>query len=314
MEFHVNGQAPTSSHQLSSFSAHAHVRSSGTPTCRSTPAIDGPSDSANAAAPSAPGTVYLIGAGPGAADLITLRGLRALRSAGAVVYDALIDPALLDEAPEGAELIFAGKRAGFHALSQDEINELLRVKAYQHASVVRLKGGDPFVFGRGSEEQAYLAAAGVPVEVVPGVSSAIAAPAAAGVPVTHRNLSRTFAVVTGHLAEDSEHGPDWNALARIDTLVVLMGLRKVKEVTHNLLAGGRAATTPAMIIAAATLPHQQTVTATLETLPAAAAEAGIPPDAPATLVIGEVVRLAHESAAAQPFTVDLSAFALSPAA
>ena len=109
---------------------------------------------------------------------------------------------------------------------------------------MRLKGGDPFVFGRGSEEQAYLAAAGVPVEVIPGISSAIAAPAAAGVPVTHRNLSRTFAVVTGHLAEDSEHGPDWSALARIDTLVVLMGLRKVKEVTHNLLAAGRAADHP----------------------------------------------------------------------
>jgi uroporphyrin-III C-methyltransferase len=259
----------------------------------------------------APGTVYLVGAGPGAADLITLRGLRALRGAGAVVYDALVDPALLDEAPEGAELIFAGKRAGFHALSQDEINELLRVKAYEHGTIVRLKGGDPFVFGRGSEEQAYLAAAGVPVEVVPGISSAIAAPAAAGVPVTHRNLSRSFAVVTGHLAEDSEKGPDWHALARIDTLVVLMGLRKVREVTQNLLAAGRAADTPAMIVAAATLPHQQTVTATLATLPAAATQAGLAPDAPATLVIGEVVGLANSTsvAASQSFALDLSQLA-----
>jgi uroporphyrin-III C-methyltransferase len=159
--------------------------------------------------------------------------------------------------------------------------------------VVRLKGGDPFVFGRGGEELAYLAAAGVPVEVVPGVSSAIAAPAAAGVPVTHRNLSRSFAVVTGHLAEDSERGPDWNALARIDTLVVLMGLRKVHEITHNLLAAGRSAGTPAVIVAAATLPHQQTLTATLGTLAQAAAEAGLAADAPATLVIGEVVGLAQ---------------------
>jgi uroporphyrin-III C-methyltransferase len=306
MEFHVNGQALTPT----TFSAHAHVRISGTPTCCSTPTIDGSPGSVDGAAPSVPGTVYLVGAGPGAADLITLRGLRAMRGAGAVIYDALIDPVLLDEAPEGAELIFAGKRAGFHALSQDEINELLRVKAYQHARVVRLKGGDPFVFGRGSEEQAYLVAAGVPVEVVPGVSSAIAAPAAAGVPVTHRNLSRTFAVVTGHLAEDSEHGPDWHALARIDTLVVLMGLRKVREVTHNLLAAGQAGTTPAMIVAAATLPHQQTVTATLETLPAAAAEAGLPPDAPATLIIGEVVTLARAPAVAvEPFALDLPALA-----
>jgi uroporphyrin-III C-methyltransferase len=255
-----------------------------------------------------------VGAGPGAADLITLRGLRALRRAGAVVYDALIDPALLDEAPVGAELIFAGKRANLHSMRQEEINELLRVKAQQHAVVVRLKGGDPFVFGRGSEELAYLAAAGVTVEVVPGVSSAIAAPAAVGVPVTHRNLSRSFAVVTGHLAEDSEKGPDWSALARIDTLVVLMGLRKVQEVTRNLLAGGRNADTPAMIVAAATLPHQQAVVGTLRTLPQLAASAGLPDDAPATLVIGEVVGLVTPGALAgagqaAPFTLDLSQFA-----
>jgi uroporphyrin-III C-methyltransferase len=293
------------------------------------------------------GTVYLIGAGPGAADLITLRGLRLLRTAGAVVYDALIDPALLDEAPAGAELIFAGKRAGEHSMRQEEINELLRIKAAQHASVVRLKGGDPFVFGRGSEELAHLAAAGVPVEVVPGVTSAIAAPAAAGVPVTHRNLSRSFAVVTGHLAEDGEHGPDWGALARIDTLVVLMGLRKVHEVTRNLLAAGRAADTPAMIVAGATLPTQQTVTGTLGTLPALAAAlagaerhegragsrdgsinrerdsrrgsssgASAGADAPATLVIGAVVALAGTFPVATPqsFTVDLSQFAWAPVA
>jgi uroporphyrin-III C-methyltransferase len=260
---------------------------------------------------SAPGTVYLVGAGPGAADLITLRGLRVLRRAGAVVYDALIDPSLLDEAPPGAELIFAGKRADFHSMRQEEINELLRVKAQQHSVVVRLKGGDPFVFGRGSEELAYLAAAGVPVEVVPGVSSAIAAPAAVGVPVTHRNLSRSFAVVTGHLAEDSANGPDWHALARIDTLVVLMGLRKVHEVTRSLLAAGRAPDTPAMIVAAATLPHQAAVIGTLGTLPQLAAESLLPDDAPATLVIGEVVGLAtsHFAAPAQPFAVDLAQLA-----
>jgi uroporphyrin-III C-methyltransferase len=191
-------------------------------------------------------------------------------------------------------------------MSQEEINELLRVKARQYATVVRLKGGDPFVFGRGSEELAYLAAAGVPVEVVPGVSSAVAAPAAAGVPVTHRNLSRSFAVVTGHLAADSEHGPDWSALARIDTLVVLMGLRRVGEITHNLLAAGRAGDTPAMIVAAATLPNQQTVMATLGTLAQAAADAGLAADAPATLVIGEVVRLARTlpASAQGAFAVD----------
>jgi uroporphyrin-III C-methyltransferase len=240
--------------------------------------------------------------------LITLRGLRVLRCAEVVVYDALIDAGLLDEAPAGAELIFAGKRAGQHSMSQEEINDLLLAKARQYRTVVRLKGGDPFVFGRGSEELAHLAAAGVPVEVVPGVSSAVAAPAAAGVPVTHRNLSRSFAVVTGHLAEDSTHGPDWSALARIDTLVVLMGLRKVAEITHNLLAAGRAPDTPAMIVAAATLPQQQTVTGTLGTLPQAAAEAGLAADAPATLVIGEVVKLGGTTPLAmqQAFALDLS--------
>ena len=263
-------------------------------------------------APTTPGTVYLVGAGPGAADLITLRGLRLLRCAEAVVYDALIDAALLDEVPPGAELIFAGKRAGRHSMSQEEINELLRVKAHEYRTVVRLKGGDPFVFGRGGEEMAYLLAAGVPVEVVPGVSSAVAAPAAAGVPVTHRNLSRSFAVVTGHLAADSDEGPDWDALARIDTLVVLMGLRKVQEVTGRLLAAGRAADTPALVVAAATLPQQQTVTATLGTLPQAAAAAGLSPDAPATLVIGEVAGLANRAAmpAPQSFAVDWAQLAL----
>jgi uroporphyrin-III C-methyltransferase len=260
-----------------------------------------------------PGTVYLVGAGPGAADLITLRGLRALRCAGAVVYDALIDPALLDEAPPGAELIYAGKRAGQHSMSQEEINELLCVKAHEHTSVVRLKGGDPFVFGRGSEELAYLAAAGVPVEVVPGVSSAIAAPAAAGVPVTHRNMSRSFAVVTGHLAADSQQGPDWHALARIDTIVVLMGMRKVQEITAKLIEAGRSADTPAMVVAAATLPTQQTAVATLGTLASTAAKAGLAADAPATLVIGEVVGLAGTAPAAVPqsFALDLSQIAWS---
>jgi uroporphyrin-III C-methyltransferase len=255
-----------------------------------------------------PGTVYLVGAGPGAADLITLRGLRLLRCAEAVVYDALVDPALLDEVSAGAELIFAGKRAGQHSMSQEEINDLLLAKAQEYRTLVRLKGGDPFVFGRGSEELAHLAAAGVPVEVVPGVSSAVAAPAAAGVPVTHRNLSRSFAVVTGHLAEDSVHGPDWGALARIDTLVVLMGLRKVAEITDNLLAAGRAGDTPAMIVVAATLPNQQTVTTTLDKLPQAAAAARLATDGPATLVIGDVVKLggATPLAVQQAFAVDLS--------
>lgn len=258
-----------------------------------------------------PGTVYLVGAGPGAADLITLRGLRLLRCAEAVIYDALIDVTVLDEVAPHAELIFAGKRAGRHSMSQEEINELLRSKAFQHASVVRLKGGDPFVFGRGGEEVAYLLAAGVPVEVVPGVSSAIAAPAAAGIPVTHRNVSRSFAIVTGHMAGSGEGSVDWHALARIDTLVILMGLRKVAEITSKLLAAGGSPATPAMIIAAATLPHQQAVPATVETLAVTAANAGLDPDSPATIVIGKVAGLAEVSSmlAAPAFQLDPAQFA-----
>ena len=200
------------------------------------------------------GKVFLVGAGPGDPDLLTLRGVNLLRRAGAVLYDALANDALLGWTPDGAELIYVGKRAGRHALSQTEINELLRQKAHEHAVVVRLKGGDPFVFGRGGEEMDYLRSHGVPVEVVPGVSSAIAAPAAAGIPVTQREVSRTFAVVTGH-ALDGDDAPNWAAAAAIQS---------------------------------ATLPDQRQVVATLGTLAQAmtAAEIG----APAVLVFGEVAR------------------------
>lgn len=252
-----------------------------------------------------PGTVYLVGAGPGDPGLITVRGRDLLRAAGAVVYDALANPALLDEAPPWAERIFAGKRAGRHTMSQDEINDTLCAKAYAHAVVVRLKGGDPFVFGRGSEEMAYLRAAGIPVEVVPGVSSAIAAPAAAGVPVTQRGLSNSFAVVTGHRTGDAAQEPAWDALARIDTVVVLMGLKQIGHVVKRLLEAGRAPDTPAMVVCAATLPGQQSAAATLGTLEEAAV--GLPHDAPATLVVGAVVGVADCGDA-----VDLQPAALRP--
>ena len=237
-----------------------------------------------------PGVVYLVGAGPGAPDLITVRGRDLLRCAGAVIYDALLDPALLNEAPTHAERIFAGKRAGCHAMPQEEINELLRRKAHEHAVVVRLKGGDPFVFGRGGEEMAYLLAAGVPVEVVPGVSSAIASASAANVPVTQRRVSNNFAVVSGSSSPDAVDEPPWHALAQIDTLVILMGLKKIGQVTQKLIAAGRAPQTPAMIVCAATLPDQQIVAGTLETLEQLATN--LTGDGPATIVVGEVVSLA----------------------
>lgn len=243
-------------------------------------------------------TVYLVGAGPGDPDLITVKGRDILRKAGAVVYDALANPALLAEVPPAAELIFAGKRAGRHALSQDEINELLFQLAQKHAVVVRLKGGDPFVFGRGGEELAYLRARGVRVEVVPGISSAVAAAAAAGVPVTHRGLSNNFAVVTGHQVDGALHEPNWRALTAADTLVIMMGLGAIDRVVERLIAAGRDQATPAMVISAATLPDQAVVVAPLAELPARVAAAGL--RSPATIVVGEVVNMAETAPAARP--------------
>ncbi|MCS6825940.1 MAG: uroporphyrinogen-III C-methyltransferase [Caldilinea sp.] len=236
------------------------------------------------------GAVYLVGAGPGAPDLITVRGAELLRRAGAVLYDALANDALLGLTRDDAELIYVGKRAGAHALSQQEINQLLLEKARQHAVVVRLKGGDPFVFGRGGEEVEFLYRHHVPVEIVPGVSSAIAGPAAAGIPVTHRSVSRSFAVVAGHTV-DGLDAPNWEALAQIDTLVVLMGVANAEEIAARLIAAGRSPETPAAAVQSATLPDQRQVIAPLATLVQAMRDAEIV--APAVLVIGEVVRLAQ---------------------
>ncbi|HAJ36902.1 MAG TPA: uroporphyrinogen-III C-methyltransferase [Chloroflexi bacterium] len=235
------------------------------------------------------GTVYLVGAGPGAPDLLTLRGADLLRRAGAVLYDALANDALLGWTADTAELIYVGKRAGRHALSQAEINALLRQKAYEHAIVVRLKGGDPFVFGRGGEEMAYLRQHGVPVEIVPGVSSAIAAPAAVGIPVTQRGVSRSFAVVTGHTLDDDD-APNWSALAQLDTVIVLMGVAHAGKIADRLIAAGRTPDTPAAAIQSATLPDQRQVVATLGTLAQAMAAASV--GAPAVLVFGAVAQMA----------------------
>jgi uroporphyrinogen III methyltransferase/synthase len=243
------------------------------------------------------GRVILVGAGPGAPDLITVRGERALRSADAVVYDALAPEALLDLAPPEAERINVGKR-GHDAptRSQEEVNALLVGLARQGKRVVRLKGGDPFVFGRGGEEASACRAAGVPFEVVPGVSSAIGALAYAGIPVTDRRHSASFAVVTGH--KDPTRVREeirWDALASgVDTLVVLMGMRNLEEIVGRLLAGGRAGTTPAAVVMLGTTPRQRVVEAPLRELPKRVAEAAL--GAPAALVVGDVVRLRGELA------------------
>lgn len=239
----------------------------------------------------APGGVAIVGAGPGDPGLITVRGLDLLRRADVVVYDRLVNPKLLDEAPLAARLVFAGKACGAHAMPQREINELLILEARRGQRVVRLKGGDPFVFGRGGEEALALAEAGIAFEVVPGVSSVVAVPAAAGIPLTHRGVASSFAVVTGHQdAGAAGLHVDWSRLAgAVDTLVVLMGLANVPEIAHELIANGRDPQTPAALIERGTTEAQRTVTATLATLADAAAGAGL--ESPVLIVVGDVVSL-----------------------
>lgn len=237
------------------------------------------------------GTVSLVGAGPGDPGLITVRGSEVLRAADIVVYDRLVSPELLDLAPADAERIYAGKEPGRSALSQEAINSLLVEQALEGRSVVRLKGGDPFVFGRGGEEALACAKAGVPFEVVPGVTSAVAAPALAGIPVTHRGLAQSFAVATASTA----HGDEVD-LARVatavDTLVVLMAAGRLEETCRRLIDAGRPADEPAAIVQWAATTEQRTVVGFLSDLPVLAAAASIGP--PATLVVGAVAVLAHE--------------------
>ena len=237
------------------------------------------------------GCVALVGAGPGDPGLMTVRGLAILRKAQVVVYDRLIDPRLLDEAPPRALRVFVGKASGAHTLPQDEINALLVAHARLGQRVVRLKGGDPFVFGRGGEEAEALAAAGIPFEVVPGVSSAVAAPAAAGIPVTHRAVASSFAVVTGH--EDDRRSfsrVDWTRLATaVDTLVILMGLENLPRIARALRGAGRAADTPAAVIERGTTTGQRVVVGRLDTIAVLVTAAGV--RSPAVIVVGDVVAL-----------------------
>ena len=234
-----------------------------------------------------PGSVYLIGAGPGDPELITVRGLRLLRRATVVVYDRLVHPDLLDEAPADAERIYVGKRPGHHYRIQDQINSILVARAREGNIVVRLKGGDPFVFGRGGEECEVLHEAGIPFEVVPGISSAVSVPAYAGIPVTHRDVSTAFTVVTGHTCEPDTDDVDWDALARVGTLVILMGIGRIDKITRRLIDGGRQADTPVAVISRGTTAHQEVIEGTLADI--AGRVSHVRP--PATIVIGDVVSL-----------------------
>lgn len=237
------------------------------------------------------GKVYLVGAGPGDADLITRKGIRLLRRAQVVIYDRLIPQELLEETQPDAELIDAGKQPTRHRLAQAEINDLIVSRARQGRTVLRLKGGDPLVFGRGAEEALACRQHGIPFEIVPGVSSAFAVPAYAGIPLTHRQVSSSFTVITGH--EDPakpESGVNYRALAQIGgTIVILMGVNRLPEITEQLQDHGLDSQTPAAIIESGATPRQRELVGTLGTIAGIARAHALQP--PAITVIGDVVRL-----------------------
>jgi len=237
------------------------------------------------------GKVYLVGSGPGDPGLITVKGLECIERADVLIYDFLASPIFLKHAPENAEIIYVGKKGGDHTLSQEKINSLIVEKAKSGLTVTRLKGGDPFIFGRGGEEAEVLINAEIPFEIVPGVTSAIAAPAYAGIPLTHRKFTSTLAFVTGH--EDplkEESSIDWTALARgIGTIVFLMGVKNLPYITNRLISHGMDPDTPVALIRWGTTPRQTTVTGKLDTISERAKNAGFKP--PAVIVVGHVVKL-----------------------
>ena len=237
------------------------------------------------------GIVYLVGAGPGDAGLFTLRGVELLGRAEVVIYDGLVNPDLLRFAPAAAEIIYGGKHDRTRPVSQEEVNALLVAKAREGKRVVRLKGGDPYVFGRGGEEAEVLAEAGIPFEVVPGVSSFHAAPGYAGIPLTHREHNSMVTIVTGHIDPLSpDNKLDWAQLARTPgTLVVLMGLRNIRPIAATLVAHGRSPDTPVAIVSRGTTERQRSVTGTLANIADQLEAASLPP--PAVTVIGDVVKL-----------------------
>lgn len=247
------------------------------------------------------GMVYIVGGGPGDPGLITVKGLNCLHRADVILYDRLSAPELLNEAPAHAELIDVGKEPRRHRRSQTEINELLIEKAREGKIVVRLKGGDPFVFGRGGEECQALAEADIRYEVIPGVSSAIAVPAYAGIPVTHRGVTTGFAVVAGHtVGLDSDI--DWAGISRIGTVVFLMGVEHMPEIIQQLITHGRLSDTPAAVIRDGTTENQLVITGTLSDI-AEKAKNILPP---AILIVGEVVHLREQIDWFVPHTSSLS--------
>ncbi|MEX0845016.1 MAG: uroporphyrinogen-III C-methyltransferase [Balneolaceae bacterium] len=238
------------------------------------------------------GKVYLVGAGPGDPDLITVRGAEVLGQADVIVYDRLANPELLDYTPEASEHIYVGKKPGQPSVSQKQINLILVVKARDGKVVVRLKGGDPFIFGRGGEECEALKANQVAYEVIPGISSALSAPAYAGIPLTHRKVARSFTVVTGHTITGTNAFDNWEHLAYADTLVVLMGVKNLGKISDLLIGLGKDGGTPVAVIEKATYQSQKTVIGTLDNI----AEKASHSSPPATIVIGELAAMGNDLA------------------
>jgi uroporphyrin-III C-methyltransferase len=249
------------------------------------------------------GTVYLVGAGPGDPDLITLRGINTIKKSQVLIYDRLVNPELLSYAPVNSERIYVGKRPGKPSVSQEQINGIIVAKAKEGKVVVRLKGGDPFVFGRGGEECEALAKEKIPFEIVPGISSALAAPAYAGIPVTHRGKARSFTVVTGYTRDKKDLFKNWQHIAHADTLVVLMGMKNLELIVTQLVLLGRKPETPVAIVEKASYKNQITITGTLETI-IDKAQYLTPP---ATIIIGELASMADTLAwFTEPVDVDIN--------
>ena len=252
-----------------------------------------------------PGTVYLVGAGPGDPELLTVKAQRLLQQCDALVYDSLVPREVLALVPEAAERHFVGKRRGHHSVPQPSTNAVLVELAQRCRCVVRLKGGDPFLFGRGGEEAAHLARHGVPVEVVPGVTAGIAAPAYVGIPVTHRRAGSSVTFVTGHEEIDKGRpGVDWRGLARCsDGLVIYMGLHNLAHICAELIAGGLDGSTPAAVVQQGTVRGQRDLVAPLAELAELAAAAGFA--SPSIVVIGEVVNQRVAACAPAPAEVEM---------
>ena len=237
------------------------------------------------------GKVYLTGAGPGDIELLTVKALRVIKDADVIIYDRLANPDILEEAKSGCEFVYVGKEDGRHIVPQDDINEVIYQNALKHRNVVRLKGGDPFVFGRGGEEALYLLERDIKFEVIPGITSAISAPAYAGIPVTHRGVAVSFRVVTGHESPNKKVSQiPWDNFKTDDTIVFLMGLHNLPKISKKLIEIGKASDYPVAVISKGTTKDQSVVVGTLENIVEKAKD--VP--TPALIVVGKVVELREQ--------------------